>query len=341
MLRADDRAAATAALRRQIAALGDGHGFVVDPAEALAALPVNWRIIDGELVVTATADNRVNVGDVVTKIDGEPAADAVARQRELESASTLGFSNHRTAFALLRRPPDTVVRLTLARGPVVDVTAARPLPPEAAKLPPIHELRPGVVYADLDRLDLPTFNANLRRLHEADAVIYDLRGYPRQVMVPVLGRLAREPARTAPFLVARTTLPDFADPAWQDGGWAVPPMDPPTAGGDAGRVIFLTDGRAVSAAETLLGVVKAHGLARMVGSPTAGTNGNVSAHDLPGGWRFVFTGMKVTKHDGTPLMGVGILPDIEVRPTAAGVAAGRDEVLEAALDLLAEPAGVR
>jgi C-terminal processing protease CtpA/Prc len=49
---------------------------------------------------------------------------------------------------------------------------------------------------------------------------------------------------------------------------------------------------------------------------------------------FYFTGMRVTRHDGSPLHLQGFKPDIEVVPTAEGLRAGRDEVLERAVKLL-------
>jgi hypothetical protein len=36
----------------------------------------------------------------------------------------------------------------------------------------------------------------------------------------------------------------------------------------------------------------------------------------------------VRQYDGSPLFGVGIRPTIPISPTRAGIAAGRDEVLE-------------
>jgi C-terminal processing protease CtpA/Prc len=45
-------------------------------------------------------------------------------------------------------------------------------------------------------------------------------------------------------------------------------------------------------------------------------------------------GIGVFWPDGRPTQRVGIVPDIEVHPTLAGVREGRDEVLEAALQAL-------
>src|SRR5690606_8662739 len=53
---------------------------------------------------------------------------------------------------------------------------------------------------------------------------------------------------------------------------------------------------------------------------------------LPGGLAAAFTGLGVYYLDGTPTQRVGIVPDLHVTPTIEGLAAGRDEVLETALD---------
>lgn len=76
-------------------------------------------------------------------------------------------------------------------------------------------------------------------------------------------------------------------------------------------------------------------LAEIVGQPTAGTNGNVNAFRLPGGFRITWTGMRVVKHDGSQHHLVGILPTIPMTRTIAGVRAGRDELLERALEVIA------
>jgi len=57
---------------------------------------------------------------------------------------------------------------------------------------------------------------------------------------------------------------------------------------------------------------------------------------VPGGYEITWTGIRVLKHDGSPLFGVRILPTIPVSLTRAGIAAGRDEVLEHAVHALKE-----
>jgi len=108
------------------------------------------------------------------------------------------------------------------------------------------------------------------------------------------------------------------------GEWHLQPQKPYLA---AKRVV-LTNGQAISYAESTMGIIEAYKLAEIVGSTTAGTNGNVNPITLPGGYHISWTGMKVLKHDGSRRHGVGIAPTIPVERTRAGVAAGRDEVLE-------------
>jgi C-terminal processing protease CtpA/Prc len=47
-----------------------------------------------------------------------------------------------------------------------------------------------------------------------------------------------------------------------------------------------------------------------------------------------FTGAAVRHADGRQLQRIGIVPEVEVKPTIAGIRAGRDEVLERAVELL-------
>jgi len=102
----------------------------------------------------------------------------------------------------------------------------------------------------------------------------------------------------------------------------------------AGKVVFLTDGSAISYAESVMGYVGDRQLGTIVGGPTAGTNGNVASFVTPGGFAVNFTGMRVTLHDGKSAHHlVGVTPDVPVAPTLEGLRAGRDEVLERGLAL--------
>jgi C-terminal processing protease CtpA/Prc len=97
------------------------------------------------------------------------------------------------------------------------------------------------------------------------------------------------------------------------------------------------DGRTISLAELWMAPVEEFGLAEIVGEPTAGTNGNVNPFPIPGDFTVRWTSLRVRRHDGSPHHGVGIQPTIPVTRTLAGVVAGRDEFLEAAIEAVTSP----
>jgi C-terminal processing protease CtpA/Prc len=101
----------------------------------------------------------------------------------------------------------------------------------------------------------------------------------------------------------------------------------------------LIDHNAISQSEATALWLEAAAPVRFFGTVSAGTNGDITSAVLPGGLVLSFTGHDVRHADGRQLQGVGILPDVEVAPTVAGILAGRDEVLERAVDWLREQTG--
>jgi C-terminal processing protease CtpA/Prc len=117
---------------------------------------------------------------------------------------------------------------------------------------------------------------------------------------------------------------------YSGGAWSIVPQAPRFTR----NIAFITDGSAISYAESVLGTVRGNRLAEIVGAPTAGANGNITTFRLPGGYRIVWTGMRVTNQDGSQHHLVGVAPTIPASRTVAGVQAGRDELLEKALQVV-------
>jgi len=212
----------------------------------------------------------------------------------------------------------------------------RPMPPAKEARPDrIAELRPGVFYVDFDRVSNEDVRVALPSLAKAKGIVFDMRGYPRRVnTAAMLALLTDSTIRSARFEVPVVTQPDHAGLQFLDGGWRIDPRQPRLRA----KVAFLTGGGAISYAESTMGVVEENHLGPIVGETTAGTNGNVNPFTLPGGYTVRWTGMRVTKRDGSPHHGVGIRPTVPVAPTLRGVKEGRDEVLERALQIVSESA---
>ena len=105
----------------------------------------------------------------------------------------------------------------------------------------------------------------------------------------------------------------------------------------AGKIIVLVEENTQSAAEYAAMAFRTAPGAFVLGSTTAGADGNVSEIPLPGGFSTWISGIGVFYPDKRPTRSIGIIPDVVVNPTLAGIRAGRDEVLEEALRQILGP----
>ena len=101
--------------------------------------------------------------------------------------------------------------------------------------------------------------------------------------------------------------------------------------------MILVDEISQSQSETAAMAFRAATGATVIGSTTAGADGNVSGIPLPRRLQSMISGIGVFHPDHKPKQQIGIVPDIVVRPTIAGIRADRDEVLEAAIRQIVGP----
>ena len=316
-------------LRRLVARLHDGHGSVPYYVPPSGTLPLAWDWVEGRLVVTAAGPDSPGLkrGDVVQAIDGVPAAQALARRSALESGSAQ-WTRSRGLEQLLSGPVDRPVKLTVD-GRLVTLAYRKDAGISERKPEPIAELSPGLFYVDIDRVTQSTFDARIPDLAKARGLVFDLRGYPK--MSPAfLQHFSDRPVKSGHFISLAFDRPDRPGVFAADGRWTLPPVAPRFTR----NVAFVTNGGAISYSESILSVVAGNRLADIVGSPSAGANGNITVFDLPGGYQVTWTGMKVTNADGSRHYLLGVQPTVPVKRTLAGVRSGRDELLDRAVRLV-------
>ncbi len=333
-------------LRRLVAALHDGHGSVgLVNAGPRYHLPLLWEWVEDQLVVTEVDREHgggVQRGDVVTAIGGRPTREAIAAEEELVSAATPQWRRQRALDALLLGPAGSArldlrraVGGTAGRSAAVVATLARSLPPygagaiEERRPDKMAEVAPRIWYVDVSRAGDDDWKDALDRLARARGLVFDFRGYPK--MSPAFFQhLTDKPLHSAQWHIPIIVRPDREGMTFLSSAWNLEPAAPRLTA----KLAFVTDGRAISYAESCLGIVEHYHLGEIVGGPTAGTNGDINRFSLPGGYRVIWTGMQVLKQDGSRHHGVGILPTVPASRTLAGVREGRDEVLEKAIALV-------
>jgi carboxyl-terminal processing protease len=176
------------------------------------------------------------------------------------------------------------------------------------------------LFLDPARL-MPAFGDAVHECADCAGVIIDLRGNPGGLGIMAMGmagwfiekpdqRLGTMHTRQAPLKFTVNPRP----PSYR------------------GPLAILVDGSSGSTSEVLAGGMKDLGRARIFGTRTAGAALPSAIDRLPNGDAFQHALADYISEGGQPLEGVGVAPDVEVRLTRAALLAGRDPVLDAAIE---------
>ncbi len=322
-------------LEKLVAGLKDGHINLTgpDPDRNNATLPIRVDWIENQVVVTRSITPEVLPGDVVVEMDGTPAEEILEEAEQYVSASPQR-TRYVGVWLFVRGMNHTEAVLTVRRdGEEFQVTLQRTLlyVPTIPRPDSISEISDGIYYVDLSRSPLSEINQVIDELASATGVIFDLRGYPMTLAEAVISHMIDDQVLSAIWNVPLALYPDRENLEWDTSGrWHISPQEPRIQG----KIVFMTDVRAISYGESVMGIIEGYELAEIVGRPTAGANGNVNVLHLPGGFLSAWTGMKVLKHDGSQHHLIGILPTVPVELTIEGVRDGRDEDLEKAMEII-------
>ena len=306
--------------------------------------PVILDFVESEVVVSKllSKDTGLKEGDIVREIDGVNIKEKIEEQKKKVSSATDGWKMHIIFSRLLLRGHDgSDIKLKIERDDeIFDATLKRNLAlyskNKTERYPEyrpenISEIKNGIYYLNLDAITTDEINAVMPELENAKGLILDMRGYPAGNDA-LITHLIDEQITSARWNVPQIIYPDRENITGFDtsGRWEVKPEQPRIKG----KVVYLTNGSAISYAESIMGIVEAYKLGEIVGEPTAGTNGNVNPIGLLGGYNVTWTGMKVLKHDGSQHHGIGIHPTYPVHRTIKGVREKRDEFVEKALEII-------
>lgn len=330
------------ALIRLIARIHDTHANIwsdlrVQPPLGTSQAPLNLRFVENKLVVTGYTHatlgpaTGLKIGDEIQSIEGVavaalvdslrpyyPASNEPTRLRDMANNITRGTGPVTLAgvgaagafsFSVDRQPIGSLDR---SRAFVRDLPG-----------PTFRMLTDSVAYLKLSSVVAANAASYIEQAQRAPVLVIDIRNYPSEFVVFALG--GHLVAGAAPF--ARFTYGDRSNPGAFL--WTAPVSQTPRTPRFTGTVVILVDETSQSQAEYTAMAFRVAPGSIVVGSTTAGADGNVSRIPLPGNAEGMISGIGVFYPDGRPTQRIGILPDLVVRPTVAGIRAGRDEVLEA------------
>lgn len=302
----------------------------VRPPVGNCAFPVSLSLVQGKAVVSTVGEqgSAFKLGDVVEGIDGQAASSLItewapyygasneaALQRDLIRSLGWGECGSATIDIIRNGRQQRIVSQRIKYAALVSTDGlGSPRLPVGVTV---------IKLSSFNKDDLPAVLSN-----SSSGLIIDMRNYPKQPLWNDLGPyLADRPTQFVSIAAA-----DLANPGAFPFTAQLSISPGPTHYN--GKVVVLVDENTQSTGEFAAMAIRSMPRTAVVGSTTAGADGNVSPIPLPGGLSAAISGLGIYYPDHRPAQRVGIAPDLIATPTVQGVAAGRDEVLEAAVNLI-------
>jgi len=312
------------------------------PNEYLPYLMLDY--IQGKYVVVKSAVAGISVGDAIVSVDGRTTGqweDSLSNYISAGNVSVL--RRFISQYLLLWGDTGTTSNVVYAdtSGTTYSTTITRPITLGNPWFPVVYypaDSLSGITWTTMEcgtgyinNVSQTTTEANhaYTALRDAPAIIIDLRESTSNDdgAVTLLFDMASETPKFSDIFM----LPDVTYPGtfyWEYDTLVSTKKTPYN-----GTVILLVNEQTQSHTEYYSMLFKTFPKIVIVGSQTAGTDGNVTyfrlAQDLHSG----FTSLGVFYPNGDSTQRIGIVPDSVVTPTIAGIMQGRDEVLEKALQI--------
>lgn len=296
--------------------------------------PLEIQFIENKAVVMKNPDKTsMKAGDIIISINGKKTEDIISEKSKYLSASNKSHLLYNLATNVLTRTNQPSISISYIRNGIqneetIETYAREELPSDQPDscfkfvTKDIAYLYAGNYQSSL----LPEF---MGKIKETKGLIVDLRCYPSDELIYSLTKYLV----TKPTNFARFSTPDITQPGLFH-------MTGPIVTGEdntdpyRGKVIILVNEKSISQSEFTAMALKTAPNTTVIGSQTGGADGNISIIPIPGGLKTCISGIGVYYPDGQETQQVGIVPDILISPTIDGIAKGKDEILEKAINLI-------
>ena len=306
---------------------------------------VQTRFIEGELVVTGyymdtlNIKKQIKIGDVVKSIDGQEVKTLIDKYLYLTNGSNYEVQLRNLPLRPLMRSQKPNLDLVVTRGEKIFKINVKNVYLDSLYRNDDYYSTPadtsyklingniGYVFAGKYKNEQLE---NIKRYFESTkGMIIDLRHYPNDIMPYTFGAFIK--AHSTPF--AKLTRVDLDAPGHFS-------LEDPLVNGEENkncyqrRIVIIVNSETQSQGEFTTMALQSSPNVIVIGSKTSGADGNYSSIVLPGGILTWFSGKGVYYPDGSETQRVGVKIDLKVYPTIKGIKAGRDELVEKAIEII-------
>ncbi|SDE08849.1 S41 family peptidase [Niabella drilacis] len=312
-------------------------------------IPVKVQFVDEKPIVAGYLNkelaikNGFQIGDQITKINNQPVEAVIEHLATYTPASNRWTQLRDIARNITRTNDSTLQVETLRNGKKISRKVSSYGGDKlqfgeafsAVSASVYKWVANGIGYINNGKLKRDDVEKIFTEFKSAKGIIIDLRNYPSDNLAYTIPHYLL--SKEAPFV--KFLMPQIAQPG---SFYYAPPMkvgspfSGPVTKPYTGRVVLLVNETTQSSSEFHAMAYRTYPNCVVMGSNTAGADGNVSEMMLPGNIKTRFSGIGICYPDGTPTQRTGIVPDIVVKPTIAGIISNKDEVLEKAIQLLSK-----
>lgn len=319
-----------------ISEIDDSHSYCAPSVFEGRRTPLGLKFIGGRLIVThehvSKKQTQLLPGDEIVSYDGRTISEIMDEVGAYVSCSNRASLERNTIFyGLQSNAPSLDVKYMRDGIPgyaTVNGYAKAPVP--NADTPAWKMLEGNVGYIWPAKFKIKDSDDIMKMFRNAKGIVVDMRCYPSDFMVfDFIGRY---------FVPEKTSHVIFTHPVLELPGCFYVPED--ASIGDTnpgyykGKVVVIVNEQTQSNAEYTVMTFQACPNTTVIGSQTAGADGNVTRFSFPGGIETCVSGLGVFYPDGTNTQRTGVRIDEYVYPTVEGIKSGRDELLERAIQII-------
>jgi len=305
---------------------------------------VDFKVLDDKIIVTGflndslAAFETLKPGDEVVAVNGKKIADLKKAVEPYLCASNSSVADRNFLDRYLFKSNDDSLNITYKRDSktnktVIHLYGQGKVPYQNGdnwRMPMYKLLSPDIGYISLGKIKTDSLPIIFKTFENTKGIVIDIRNYPSQFMPFAMGEYLK--SSSTPFV--KFTTGDISNPGLFTFGEMLynGPQSNSKVTPYKGAIVILVNEQSQSQAEYTTMALRTATRSIVMGSQTAGADGNISYVPFPGGFSSPFSGIGVFYPDGKETQGIGIVPDITILPTQKGIADGKDEVLEKAID---------
>ena len=310
------------------------HDEVLNEFFGAKQLPIKVEFVEDQPVVVKISDSAdviIKEGDVITAINGIEIKEIVNQNLKYYPASNYPTKLRDMARKLLRTNQESVqISFQNRQGSFTETIFSVEDWDNSEISTPSHKfIGEDIGYIYPGSLKKGEIDDIMKKFENTRGIVVDMRCYPSDFIVFSMGKyLMPKPTDFVKFATTSMENPGFY--TFRNGA-KVGKILKDTYDG---KLTILINEETQSQAEYTTMALRVAPEAVVIGSTTAGADGNVSRINLPGGINTMISGIGVYYPDGTETQRVGIVPDIEIHPSIESVRKGEDLLLEKAIEVI-------